>query len=339
MTTAAEVRAATPSVGDRVRVRSREDILATLGPDGSVNGLPFMPEMLSFAGRTLPVDAVVNRTCDTISNSGTTRGMQGTVHLAGARCDGSAHGGCQARCLLYWREEWLEPATADGPRPAAEPTSGSDAVPAALAAAQVAGRTDAGDPLWRCQATEVVRASCFVSPYDVRTWASDVKAGNGRWWTAMASASIVLFNKYQALSHRLPSRLRIRDGRPWPFYAPTGERRRPTEALGLQPGDLVEVKPLAEIEATLDDKDSVRGLRFSGEMLPYCGKQARVLDVIERIIDERSGRMLKLRDCVLLEDVWCAGTFRLMCRRKIFAYWRESWLRRVDEPSARQSAA
>ena len=35
-------------------------------------------------------------------------------------------------------------------------------------------------------------------------------------------------------------------------------------------------------------------------------------------------------DCIILEDVWCQGTFRALCRRKIYTYWREAGLRRVD---------
>ncbi len=30
------------------------------------------------------------------------------VRGAGSRCDGTAHGGCQTACLLYWKEAWLK---------------------------------------------------------------------------------------------------------------------------------------------------------------------------------------------------------------------------------------
>jgi hypothetical protein len=33
--------------------------------------------------------------------------MTDTVHLSDLRCDGSAHAGCQAGCLLFWKEAWL----------------------------------------------------------------------------------------------------------------------------------------------------------------------------------------------------------------------------------------
>ncbi|MDF2741388.1 MAG: hypothetical protein K0S88_2758 [Actinomycetia bacterium] len=318
-------------VGDRVRVRSREEILATLDPDGRVDGLPFMPEMLAFAGRTLPVDAITHRTCDTVKTSGTsgtTRRMERAVHLQGVRCDGSAHGGCQAGCLIFWKQDWLEAAPRDAPvtpDPAA-PADGD--VPASLAATTHGpGHTD-DDPVYSCQATEMLRATTFASPRRPGLWLRDMRSGNAGPGTALASFGVLAFNRWQGLSGRLPRTLRILDGRSWPWYLPTGERRC-HPPLDLQPGELVEVRSQAEIEATLDDKGALRGLRFGAEMLPYCGRQARVLARVERIIDEKTGRMLRLRDCIILEDVWCQGTFRALCRRKIYTYWREAWLRRV----------
>ena len=37
--------------GDVVKVRSPAEILATLGADGALDGMPFMPEMARLAGR------------------------------------------------------------------------------------------------------------------------------------------------------------------------------------------------------------------------------------------------------------------------------------------------
>jgi len=327
-------------VGTHVRVKSMAEILATLDADGRVDGLPFMPEMLAFAGRIIEVDAVTHRTCDTVKTSGTsgtTRRLERSVHLRGARCDGSAHGGCQARCLLYWKLDWLEempnrqrhdsqPDIFPGPTVLAEATHGE-------------GHTEQ-HPVYSCQATELLKASQFVSARNARMWWLDVRSGNASIRTAVASLAVLMFNKWQRFSKRLPTWLRIRGGRMWPSLHPTGERRAYPE-LGLQPGELVEVKSLSEIEATLDGNGAVRGLRFSGEMIPYCGTRARVLARVDRIIDEKTGRMLKLRDCIILEDVWCEGTFRALCRRKIYTYWREAWLRRIDsaDPARYHSAS
>src|SRR5262245_42606183 len=82
-------------VGEVVEVRSESEILATLDERGELESLPFMPEMLQFCGRRFRVDKLAVKLCDTISSTGLYR-MRNAVHLAGVRCDGKAHGGCQA---------------------------------------------------------------------------------------------------------------------------------------------------------------------------------------------------------------------------------------------------
>jgi hypothetical protein len=325
-------------VGDRVRVRDADAILATLDAEGRLDGLPFMPEMWAYRGRTLVVDAVVHRTCDTVKTdgtSGTTRSFPDVVHLAGLRCDGSAHGGCQARCLVYWKEAWLERVPANAPTDRAttadlRPDPQPDPPPVLVDATAGPGSTDES-PVWSCQATELLTASSFVSARRLTPWVADVVSRNARPRDVARGLLVLGFNKWQGASRRLPRALRIKEGHPWPWFAPTGERRN-HEPLGLQPGDLVEIRSQAEIEATLDGKSAIRGLRFSAEMVPFCGTRARVLGRVDRIIEEQSGRMLALRDCIMLDGVWCQGTYRALCRRKIYAYWREAWLRRVDEP-------
>src|SRR5271166_5806102 len=98
--------------GDLVEVRSKEEILATLDEGGCVGGMPFMPEMLQFCGQRFRVEAVAHKTCDTIKQVRGLR-LQSSVHLAGVRCDGSAHGGCQAGCNLFWKDQWLKPVSGD----------------------------------------------------------------------------------------------------------------------------------------------------------------------------------------------------------------------------------
>ena len=205
------VRTQSLKVGDVVRVKSRDEILATLDERASVRGMPFMPEMLAFAGQEMTVDAVVNRTCDTINDTGTTRGMSGTVHLGGSRCDGSAHGGCQARCLLYWRDEWL---TTDLGQ---QETAAVEMVPEVLEAATRADGPGDDVPTYRCQATEVLEASCFASPYQPQYWIDDVRSKNARLTDALVDVSVVGFNKVQS---KLPEKLKIHQGRSWPWYDP-----------------------------------------------------------------------------------------------------------------------
>jgi hypothetical protein len=111
----------------------------------------------------------------------------------------------------------------------------------------------------------------------------------------------------------------------------------PVEAntLGLQPGELVEVRSREEITRTLDASGRHSGLTFNDEMAQHCGKQFRVRRRVTRIIDEGSGRMIQFKKnvCIALEGVVCTGdrTNRLwFCRRDLYPFWREAWLRRVE---------
>jgi hypothetical protein len=324
-------------VGDMVEVKSREEILATLDKHGELDNLPFMPEMLQFCGRRFPLYRRAVKFCDTKDWTGMHR-LDGTVHLEGLRCDGQAHGGCQAGCLLYWREDWLKPAgdaaaPADaGPEPNLVAETGS-CTEADLIAATGEGDEADGSRRYSCQATELTRAGPKRLPWwDARVYVRDVRAGNSKALPMLRSVLVLLLNVFQAGSRRyLPPRLRlIRGGQKFPFV--TGQLdRTPKATLDLQPGELVRVKSKEEILATLDRKATNRGLSFDAEMLKYCGTQARVLRRVEQIIDEPTGKMLRFdNDCIILEGVICSADFHQYCPRSIYPYWREIWLERVD---------
>ena len=100
------------------------------------------------------------------------------------------------------------------------------------------------------------------------------------------------------------------------------------EVLGLQAGDLVEVKSEADIRRVLDASDRTRGLGFMDGMARHCGKRYRVFKPVRTIILEGSGEVRTLRNTVLLEGVICDGE-RFVCDRSCFYFWKESWLRRV----------
>ncbi len=100
-------------VGEWVEVRSKNEILATLDSKGCLDGMPFMPEMLMFCGQKFQVEKSAHKTCDYSSPTIRSRWVENTIHLK-TRCDGSAHDGCQAGCLLYWKDAWLKPATESG---------------------------------------------------------------------------------------------------------------------------------------------------------------------------------------------------------------------------------
>jgi len=322
--------------GDIVEVRSEEEILRTLDADGKLDGLPFMPEMLSFCGQRYRVRARAHKACDTIDWQQFRR-MESAVHLEDLRCDGSAHGGCQAGCLLFWKEAWLRPV--DPQEAERTTTPGADAAAASkevlLGATQV-GTNEAGETLFSCQATELTRASKGLLPWwDPSQYVQDITSGNSTLPRVVRALLVGLFNRFQQANARLlPRFCLIRGCKRYPFIEGAATNGGTLSAsLDLRPGEIVEIKSREEIFATLDEKDKTQGLRFDGEMLKYCGRRARVLRRIEKIIDEKTGRMLTIkRDCVILDGVICTGDYHRSCPRAIYPYWREAWLRRVEGP-------
>src|SRR5467141_2777765 len=94
-------------VGELVEVRSRDEILSTLDQNGKLDAMPFMPEMLQYCGKRFRVFKQAHKTCDNIQDWSMRR-VKNAVHLTGVRCDGRAHGNCDAGCMIFWRETWLK---------------------------------------------------------------------------------------------------------------------------------------------------------------------------------------------------------------------------------------
>jgi hypothetical protein len=333
----------TLKVGDLVEVRSKEEILATLDADGTLESMPFMPEMLQYCGRQIAVAAVAHKTCDTAHRTGG-RKLDRMVHLNGARCDGSAHGGCEADCNLFWREEWLRPVSPEQRRTSAK----SGARPARgcteerLHEATRATLLSAKTPPYRCQATQLFAASSALTWWDLRQYVYDVRTGNHRFGQVVRV--LCLAATYQLM--RLPLGYRMfRSLYGWLHVRLTGQppphvtgiipqgATTPVESLGLRAGELVRVKPVNQIAATLNVTNKNRGMLFDVEEVPYCGKSFRVRGRVTRIINERSGCMLSMQSpCIILESVVCQGHYsqgRLLCPRAITPYWRENWLERA----------
>ena len=328
--------------GDLVEVKDPAAILATLDEHGALEELPFMPEMAAFCGRRFEVDRRAERVCDTVHYTGSRKPPR-SVLLAELRCDGSAHGGCQAECRFIWKEAWLRRVTPGSAAPAPILPKAKD-MAALIARASghvqhdvlVEGRTE---QRWRCQATELPRASTHLKLWDPRSCVREYTTGNvslGRFVRVMARASVEEPMRKLGLMPEvhLPG-------------SSTGPATVPP--LKLQPGELVQVKSKEEIAATLTPDGRHRGMWFDREMLPYCGGVFRVRQRIQRFIDERSGgRMIELKktDCVTLDGVVCSGersVRRWFCPRAIYPYWHECWLRRVEpqaapQPSDRQAS-
>jgi hypothetical protein len=321
-------------VGELVEVRSESEIFATLDEHGELEALPFMPEMLQFCGRRFRVGKLALKLCDTINWSGMHR-MDHAVHLAGVRCDGQAHGGCQAGCLIYWKEAWLKRVDAEdqgaGEAWLPQVPPGCTRLELMAATRKAADHTAPGEEAFSCQATELMRAAPqWIPPWDLKQYVLDVRSGNAGLLATVRSVAVGAFNEYQDLSRRfLPRPLRIRGGRRFPFIHGK-QPKTPQETLDLRPGELVRVKRKEEIVKTLDTNNRNRGMTFDPEMLKYCGRQAWVLRRVERIIDEKTGKMLHLRNpCIILEDVICTSDYHRLCPRGIYPYWREIWLERV----------
>jgi hypothetical protein len=316
--------------GELVRVRSAIEIAPTLDPDGALDGMPFMPEMLEYCGRTFRVSMRADKTC---AGDGMVRRMHNAVHLAGARCDGGAHGGCQAACLMFWKEAWLERVD-ERSEPAAAPKGRHLPLRETLLTATTVPSEDGS--LYRCQATEIPRASRRLRFSEVDQYVRDVRNWNLR--KVLRGLVIELFNRWQSVSRwHLPRALLIAGGRQYPFINgphPVEKGATPIATLDLRPGEIVRVKSKVEIEATLDHENANRGLYFDGEMSTYCGRTARVLGRVERIVDEHTGKLIEIKsDCILLEGMVCSADYHRFCPRAIYSYWREIWLERVEDPT------
>jgi hypothetical protein len=313
--------------GDLVEVIGPAEILATLDESGALESLPFMAEMASLCGRRFVVAGRAERVCDTIQYTGTLN-LPDTVLLDDLRCDGCAHGGCQAECRYFWKEAWVRKVSKDAPPPAPFLRRDLDALlqRANRGARRTVGTNGSTQERWRCQATELPRASKHVRVLDARSYVKEYTSGNvglGQFLRVTARAAVQEPMRKLGLVPDVP----LPGSRTGPGLDPP---------LDLQPGELVAVKSKEEIALTLNARGKHRGLWFDREMIPLCGRTFRVRKRIQRIIDERDGRMIEMKnDCVTLEGGVCSGERSLgrwFCPRAIFPYWRESWLRRVEAP-------
>jgi hypothetical protein len=333
--------------GELVEVASREEILSTLDQNGKLDSMPFMPEMLQYCGKRFRVFMRADKTCDNIKQWSLRR-VKNAVHLTGLRCDGASHGNCDAGCLLFWNEAWLkkvdpgfvsasqvtQPASASSP----DPRPGLACTEQRLRESVL--RPDPSTPgntLYMCQATELREFTSHLYWWDLRQYFRDIRSGNLRRGIGDSKSEKVLevvlsilevvrsllitaFNKLQEL----------RGGVRYPHIEGLLDTT-PAFELNLQPGEFVLVRTRDEILATLDRNSKNRGLLFDSEMLRYCGGNFRVLKRVNQIVDERTGKTMKMKSpCIILEGVACASEYHRLCPRAIYHYWREAWLRRVE---------
>ena len=354
------LRSTNLSVGDWVEVRSKQEILRTLDADGRLDGMPFMPEMFAFCGKRFQIYKRAHKTCDTVFPVRGRR-VAGAVHLD-TRCDGSAHGGCQASCLLFWKDAWLKSvnATSAGSAGASAMGSSAEAISAqtgctedALWSSTIVPNQPGAPKSYVCQATRLPYATSDLPWWDVRQYVEDYRSGNVGLGRILAGG---IYSLYYNLSqsglgmgrpmrwlydklHRLWGGPQFpRSVGPIPEGSPT-----PADTLNLQEGELVRVKPHREILKTLNAASRNRGLLWDAEMVPYCGGAYRVLKRVSRILDEKTGVMQDMKNpCIILDKVICQSRYsgcRMFCPRSIYPYWREIWLERLGPPPVAQQPA
>ena len=298
--------------GDVVRVKTKEEIAATLDASGALDGLPFMAEMEAYCGKVFRVHRRIDKINDMRHKSGLRR-MHNAVTLTEVRCSGSRHDGCDAECQIIWKDSWLKRL------PAGQATVPDRSTPAPEDRAADSPKGKAREYI--CQMTQLWEASHPMSPFDLRQDVRPLLLGNigiGGWIIASLTR---IFNGAQ----------RLRGGVPYPFIPESRVRgRTPTAALNLQVNEVVVVRSKEEIAQTLLHGRN-RGLWFDREMVRYCGQPAVVRKRVNRVIHEASKKMVEMKTpCVMLENVAATGEFLRLCPQHDYIFWREIWLKRPE---------
>jgi hypothetical protein len=210
-------------------------------------------------------------------------------------------------------------------------------------------RKEGEEPVYICQATLLPAATEPLSPWNLQQYMEDVTSGNVglrrivNGFVYMGYARLVQKMRGGRILHWLYDiSAGLRGGFKYPRKrgtVPVGAQT-PHVQLDLQPGEMVRVKRYEEILATCDASNKNRGLYFDAELVPYCGGTYRVLRRVTQILDERTGKMQRLKNpCFILDGVVCQSRYsecRLFCPRSIYPFWREIWLERVEEKSTQK---
>lgn len=243
--------------------------------------------------------------------------------LEGPRCDGRSHHGCNRGCRLFWKTAWLRRLD-----DASAPASGAESVPL-----EVTGRLKvmADEQRYFCQSTELLAAT-EPFPGRKKLWMVRVALREIRDGDLPMGRVAGLFGRWcwQMLRNAVSGE----------WYLRGVGKETPTLALGLQPGERVRIKSREQILHTLSERGRNRGMGISNEMTRSCGREAEVRIRVDRIIEERSGKMRELKNTVMLhkldgdpttcEECLCAEEMG-DCPRGELMYWREIWLERVSD--------
>src|SRR5207302_8001005 len=132
------------------------------------------------------------------------RRMDSAVHLENIRCNGQAHGGCQAGCLVFWKEAWLKRAEPHREKPSADRRIAPSPVMQPLApstgcteqdvwsGARAPGEAlDSNDPTYVCQSTRVGHPTKPLAWWKSRQYLAAYLSGHVR--LSLLPASFGLF--------------------------------------------------------------------------------------------------------------------------------------------------
>ena len=313
-------------VGDTLQIRSLQEISATLDAGGCLDGLPFMPEMAKYCGTVGTVFRCVDKIYD-YGGRKDMRRLKDTVSIAGLRCDGGAHDGCQAQCYILWKTAWIKRTDVPATSWAEPPVERTGTIFSDIGIDHSFGSTffkddDATDGRYVCQFTNLVRASTRLRPSDPRQDFRPLIAGN---LTVMAFGVAMLTRLFNAAQ-------RLRGGIGFPPLQHNSSTASRRVDLHLQPGEMVLVRDPEKIFETLDQSGKNRGLWFDQVMLYYCKRCYKVLSRVDKIIDDASGRMLRMKTpCIVLDGVDAPGENMRFSAQHDYAFWREAWLERLED--------
>ena len=302
--------------GDIVEVLNPLEILKTLDSNGTLDNLPFMPEMVSRCGKRYKVKIKIEKTCVEFCNIQKMIGDEirkftpnNVVYLEDMRCNGKFHDNCQVSCHIFWKEAWLKKVDSlEGNVEIKE----NDKIQLMEKL-----KTRIGKNRYFCQSTQLYAATNHITvtkrfiKFLKEVLSREVKVGK-----AVKSFIYPAVKKIK----RSYSEALVRGS----------QGKTPTKELNLAPGEMVQVKTYTEILYTLDKHGRNRGLEFNHRMQGYCGKIFKVRSRLDHMINESTGEMRNIKNTVILENVTCVYENRgFGCPRERAHYWREIWLERV----------
>jgi len=294
------------SEGDRVYVKSKEEILESLGSDNKKDGCLFMEGMFSFCGQPQQIIKTVRHFFDEYRFR--LYKTKATLYiLKGSICDGTDESfdrQCDRSCYYLWHEDWLTDAPSSVP-------SRENANHAKILRTPTKGAISSVQEIPFCQLTNISDVARRNS------WLNDILQIRTKVLRTLKRALRAQWNR---MARKLSS----------PISAEYLKKDIPEP---IREGDIVRVKSQGEILQLLDDRSTYKRLFFIHEMYEFCNKEYQVLKVIDSFYDEAKKKMARCKNTVMLEGVTCSGRQRLYmaaCDRQCFFFWHRDWLDKVQ---------